>query len=267
MQVSMPLFVIGIKDKVVEKEEIIKKHISIEIILNLILGKSSNLYKELYNSGKIYDGVNLEYEFSKNYAHVLITGKSNVPEEVFDILSARVTFEDVTFEAYMSQDWNALFGLINIQDFRTRKVIWQLDWNVYARFDTKAAMETSSFHMTTDNQWNINILMEIPKPDLLVADVVMHDVRVNDNGVQRLLPNREMDKAYSDAYNAAIKWVINTAAANQLLYETARKSMENSMMGIMRLAYSSSEIKPKISVEVRYIDDWWIINYSPEKKK
>ena len=51
MEVSMPIFVIGIKDKVLNDlspEEQVKRHIAIDILLNMALGKSSKLYKELY---------------------------------------------------------------------------------------------------------------------------------------------------------------------------------------------------------------------------
>lgn len=89
LEVSQPLFTIGIKDErkdssLESKNEIVKKHISIEILLNMILGRSSNLYKELYNEGILYGQPSLDYEFSKTYAHILITGQSIKPEVLYD---------------------------------------------------------------------------------------------------------------------------------------------------------------------------------------
>ena len=83
MDVSQPLFTIGIKDKVADNKEKVRKHIAIEILLNLIIGRSSSLYQELYQEGILYEQPSLEYEFSKNYAHVLITGQSSNPEEIY----------------------------------------------------------------------------------------------------------------------------------------------------------------------------------------
>ena len=88
LEVSQPLYTIGIKDKPLDcdnfaKNEIVKKHIAIEILLNMIMGRSSKLYKELYDEGIIYAGASMDYEFSKTYAHVLITGQSSKPEEVY----------------------------------------------------------------------------------------------------------------------------------------------------------------------------------------
>ena len=82
MEVSMPLFTIGIKDK--PSEEKVRKHIAVEILLNMLLGRSSKLYKELYNKGIILSQPSLEYEFTDGYAHILITGQATEPEEVFE---------------------------------------------------------------------------------------------------------------------------------------------------------------------------------------
>lgn len=84
MEVSIPLFAFGIKD--VEdnnnKEELVKKHIAIEILLNMIIGKSSDAYKELYSEGILLSEPDLDYEFSDEYAHILISGQSKNPEKV-----------------------------------------------------------------------------------------------------------------------------------------------------------------------------------------
>ena len=84
MEVNTPLYVIGIKDKETEQEEQVKKHIAIEILLNILFGQSSDLYKKLYNDGVIYSSPMLEYEFAKGYAHVIITGQSKNPEIVYN---------------------------------------------------------------------------------------------------------------------------------------------------------------------------------------
>jgi len=95
LEVSQPLYTIGVKDKIEtksvgNKNENIRKQIAMEILLNLLLGRSSNLYQKLYNEGIIYTQPSLEYEFSKNYAHILITGKSSAPETVFEELKKEI---------------------------------------------------------------------------------------------------------------------------------------------------------------------------------
>ena len=90
MEVSKPLYAIGIKDVPAEQKEKIKKHISIEILLNLLIGASSDLYKKLYDVGNCYSVPSIEYDFDKTYAHVLITGQSNNPEELYKMFKEQV---------------------------------------------------------------------------------------------------------------------------------------------------------------------------------
>lgn len=111
MEVSRPLYTIGIKDIPPENKEKVKKHITIEILLNILIGASSELYKKLYDSGNSYSTPSIEYEFDKNYAHILITGQSNKPEELFDMLKKQIK--------------NFVKNGIEKKDFeRTRKMIY-----------------------------------------------------------------------------------------------------------------------------------------------
>ena len=111
MDVSQPLFTIGIKDKIADTKERVRKHIAIEILLNLIIGASSDLYKKLYDKGNCYSNPSIEYEFDKKYAHILITGQSNNPEELYKDLKAQI-------KKYIQDG-------INETDFeRTKKMIY-----------------------------------------------------------------------------------------------------------------------------------------------
>ena len=85
MEVNMPMFVIAIKDdnkEIANSKDLVKKHIAIEILLNIIIGKSSSLYKKLYEKSIILSEPLLEYEFTKGYSHLAITGQATDPDEV-----------------------------------------------------------------------------------------------------------------------------------------------------------------------------------------
>ncbi len=114
LDVSQPLYIIGIKDKrEAEKEsqnEIIKKHISIEILLMMLFGKSSELYKKLYNDGVIYSAPSLDYEFTKNYAHILITGQSVNPDKTFEEFKNKV--EEVKNSGINKEDFERIKKMI-----------------------------------------------------------------------------------------------------------------------------------------------------------
>ena len=91
MEVSLPLFMIGFKDNTKDKyNEVVKRHIAIEIILNMLIGKSSNLYNELYKEGYLLSQPDLEYEFGNEYSHVLIGGQSKNPQKVYEKIAEKI---------------------------------------------------------------------------------------------------------------------------------------------------------------------------------
>ena len=116
MEVSMPLFVIGIKDtNLCEKEEkdsLIKKHIAIEILLNMLLGKSSKTYKSLYEQGIIMSEPYFEYEFEKTYAHIAITGQSKKPRTVLEVIKKKINDykENGLEEEHFNRIKNMIYG-------------------------------------------------------------------------------------------------------------------------------------------------------------
>ena len=111
MEVSIPLFALGIKCIPPKQKEKVKTHISIDILLNMIAGESSKLYQDLYKSGVILNMPSFEYEFTDDYAHILVSGASREPEKFFDEFNKEV-------QTYIENG-------INEEDFaRTKKMIY-----------------------------------------------------------------------------------------------------------------------------------------------
>ena len=93
MEVSTPIFMIGYKDTqldTTDTQNIVKKHIAIEILLNMMIGKSSDLYQELYQEGIVLSQPDIDYEFSSQYAHILISGTSKDPKTLEEKLVATI---------------------------------------------------------------------------------------------------------------------------------------------------------------------------------
>ena len=82
MDISMPLFMIAFKQSEKLSKDIIKKTIGIEIILNILVGKSSNLYKKLYSERIISAEMGFDYECTRNYGHLIIQGQTTEPTVV-----------------------------------------------------------------------------------------------------------------------------------------------------------------------------------------
>ena len=90
MEVSTPIFMMGYKDTQNSQESKVKKHIAIEILLNMIIGKSSKLYKELYEEGLLVAQPDFDYEFSSQYSHILISGTTKDPKKVVEKITQKV---------------------------------------------------------------------------------------------------------------------------------------------------------------------------------
>lgn len=88
LQVSSPLFNIGFKDIDLgyDGDMLLKKEIETNILLDLLFGKSSELYQKLYEAGLINNTFGSQYIGYKDYGHSIIGGESIKPKEVLDMI-------------------------------------------------------------------------------------------------------------------------------------------------------------------------------------
>ncbi len=91
MNISMPSVLIAYKDTDLTSNKV-KKYIAIDILGTLIIGKSSRLFKELYESGKIFSTPTVSYEFSKTFAHILIEVQTNFVHDVINGIDEQIQF-------------------------------------------------------------------------------------------------------------------------------------------------------------------------------
>jgi len=77
MDISIPLFIVGIKDTIEDSgKNQVKKHIAIDIILDILFGNSSRLFNNLYDNGLIFSEISTLYEYARDYAHIIIQGQA-----------------------------------------------------------------------------------------------------------------------------------------------------------------------------------------------
>ena len=86
MDVSIPLFTMGIKCKPVSQGQKVKK----DIAINMIIGESSTLYQDLYKSGILLNSPSYEFDFTNEYAHLLISGASRNPQEFYNRINEEI---------------------------------------------------------------------------------------------------------------------------------------------------------------------------------
>ncbi|MFW6287541.1 MAG: EF-P 5-aminopentanol modification-associated protein YfmH [bacterium] len=78
MDVSEPLFRLGIKESMIPQDiaMIVKQEMATEMLIDLLIGKSSKLYQDLYDQGLIDDKFNHYYVLEKSYGYLLMGGKT-----------------------------------------------------------------------------------------------------------------------------------------------------------------------------------------------
>ena len=56
----------------------------------MLIGKSSELYKKLYEENILLSEPNFDYEFNNEYAHVTIYGQSKNPRRIYEEITKQV---------------------------------------------------------------------------------------------------------------------------------------------------------------------------------
>ena len=91
LAVSVPMFSIGFKEKPAEGKELCKNEIMSEMILELIAGEGSDLYRELYDSGLINGSFDTEVLSVRGCFAEMLEGESKSPEEVYEKIKQKAT--------------------------------------------------------------------------------------------------------------------------------------------------------------------------------
>lgn len=82
MPVSMPMFVVGIKDNAVKFNHSVKYITATNLLLEMCAGKISPLYDRLLSEGLIGNDFSNEYFYGHGYSALLFDGESKDPEKV-----------------------------------------------------------------------------------------------------------------------------------------------------------------------------------------
>ena len=84
LEVNVPNFLLGVKQGPTDysKEDIIKKELCFSILLDLVLGKSTNNYKELLSNELVNDSFGLDITLEKSYGFFLVGSETYKPKEL-----------------------------------------------------------------------------------------------------------------------------------------------------------------------------------------
>ena len=90
MAVSMPMFVIGIKDKPCDSKALPHKKAVTELFLEMLAGKVSPLYNSLLEKGLINNRFGTEHFYGSSYSALLFDGESKDPDAVKDAIVSEI---------------------------------------------------------------------------------------------------------------------------------------------------------------------------------
>ncbi len=92
LQVSMPLFQAGFKDNRLEEKGIgyLKHEVAVKLLLEIIMGRSSKLYNQLYSEGLINSTFDFDCTIEENYAFSMFGGESSDPLKVKERIAAEI---------------------------------------------------------------------------------------------------------------------------------------------------------------------------------
>lgn len=86
MDVSQPLFRLGIKETIIPEnmKKMVKQDIATGMLLDLLIGKSTKLYQDLYDQGLVDDHFNSYYTLEKGYGFILLGGNTKDPDLLYN---------------------------------------------------------------------------------------------------------------------------------------------------------------------------------------
>ena len=99
LSVATPQFMFGFKESWDTPERTTKEEISMEILLDMISGQSSELYKRLFDGKLINNSFGFEYFTGFGYSCVLFAGESNDPKKVAEEIVGEIgKFRETSFD-------------------------------------------------------------------------------------------------------------------------------------------------------------------------
>ena len=85
MQVSMPMFAIGVKDVDISADPVerMKKNAAISVISDMLFGKSSSFFNTMYDEGVVSGSLDLWAVHNKSYSFITLSGEAPDPHAVY----------------------------------------------------------------------------------------------------------------------------------------------------------------------------------------
>jgi predicted Zn-dependent peptidase len=157
MPVSTPLFYTGFKDNNFKLEglEILKYELAVKLIMSVIIGRSSELYTDLYDKGLVNSTFETDFSIEKSYAYSMLGGESVNPEAVRDSIIKEIKklrnngLDPQIFDRLLKASKGRFLRQMNSVESISRSFI-NLYFKGVTMFDYLDVYDTISFDYITD---------------------------------------------------------------------------------------------------------------------
>ena len=121
MDVVMPKLIVSMKinDILTEPSQILKRELSMNLLLDLLFAKSSKLYEDWMRQGFINDSFSANFTQERNYSFLQIGGDTQEPEKlrdkIYELIESIDSFEidEADFQRVQKKNIGILIGVFN----------------------------------------------------------------------------------------------------------------------------------------------------------
>ncbi len=150
MPVGVPLFSIGYKAKPYAGKELVKKELEAGILLQMLFGTVSPLYRELFDEGLVNSQFSSEVFSGDGFFSCIIGGESKQPDEVFARIQREVAraaqqgLDKALFDTIKKQRYGSMVRSMNNVEYCSELMLNAHLYGVNA-FDSAQALADLTF--------------------------------------------------------------------------------------------------------------------------
>lgn len=173
MDVSAPMFMMGFKETPKAEKGVLslETETAMEMILDMVAGRSTSFYDKLYSSALINDTFEYEYTAERDFTFTLFGGESPDPEKTAEKIYneiARIAgngFDKVDFERVRRANMGRFIRGFNSMDFIARNF-------VYADFNGASLLDYIDIYDRINIDFVFNVFKSMFNPDNSAISVI-----------------------------------------------------------------------------------------------
>lgn len=174
LSVATPQFMLGFKESWDTPERTAKEEITMEILMDMLAGSSSELYRRLFDAKLINSSFGAEYFTGFGYACVLFAGESSDPKKVSDEIKKEIKkfrengIDEKTFERTKKKLYGRMImGMNDVDNLANNMVVsYFADETIFTDFETYKTVTIEDIKEMLDKTLDENYsVLSVIKPN------------------------------------------------------------------------------------------------------